>query len=164
MSPLPREVVVQMGEYAVVQGEGVLAALGLGSCVAVILHDRHARVAGLAHIVLPSTSLSRDRDRPARAAETAVPLLVGAMKAEGADAARMVARLVGGASMFANLMAAGTVSMGERNALAARAALRSAGIPVVGESVGDTYGRSVWFDVRRGTAVIRSVGREDRVL
>ncbi len=164
MTQSPREIVVRMGEYAVVRGEGVLVALGLGSCVAIILHDRHARVAGLAHVVLPSASLSRDRDRPARAAETAVPLLVGAMKAEGADVARLAARLAGGASMFANLLVAGTVSMGERNALAARAALRAAGIPIVGESVGETFGRSVWFDVRRGTAVIRTVGREDHVL
>ncbi|MBI2071805.1 MAG: chemotaxis protein CheD [Gemmatimonadetes bacterium] len=164
MSVPAREIVVRMGEYAVVRDDGVLVALGLGSCVAVILHDRHACVAGLAHVVLPSASLSRDRDRPARAAETAVPLLVGAMKAEGADVARMAARLVGGASMFANLLVAGTVSMGERNTLAARAALRAAGIPIVGESVGETLGRSVWFDLRRGTAVIRSVGREDHVL
>jgi len=164
MSVPPREIVVRMGEYAVVRGDGVLVALGLGSCVAVILHDRHARVAGLAHVVLPSASLSRDRDRPARAAETAVPLLVGAMKAQGADVARIAARLVGGASMFANLLAGGTVSMGERNTLAVRAALRATGIPIVGESIGETYGRSVWFDLRRGTAVVRSVGREDRVL
>ncbi|OGU13476.1 MAG: hypothetical protein A3K13_14175 [Gemmatimonadetes bacterium RIFCSPLOWO2_12_FULL_68_9] len=164
MTAPPREIVVRMGEYAVVRGDGVLVALGLGSCVAVILHDRHARVAGLAHVVLPSASLSRDRDRPARAAETAVPLLVGAMRAEGADVARMAARLVGGASMFANLLAAGTVSMGDRNALAVRAALRAAGIPIVGESVGESFGRSVWFDLLLGTAVIRSVGREDRVL
>lgn len=158
------EMVVGMGEYAVVRGDGVLAALGLGSCIAVILHDRHARVAGLAHVVLPSASLSRQHERPARAAETAVPLLVSAMKAEGADVARVTARLVGGASMFANLLVAGAVSMGERNTLAARAALRAAGIPVVGESVGESFGRSVWFDVRRGTAVIRSVGHEDHVL
>ena len=153
-----------MGEYAVVQGEGVLVALGLGSCVAVILHDRHAQVAGLAHVVLPSASLSRDRDRPARAAETAVPLLVRLMKEEGAEVARLSARLVGGASMFANLLAAGAVSMGERNTLAARTALRVAGVPIVGESVGETFGRSVWFDVRQGTALIRTVGREDHVL
>lgn len=163
MNPPPREIVVRMGDYAVVRGEGVLVALGLGSCVAIILHDRHVRVAGLAHVVLPSASLSRDRDRPARAAESAVPLLVGAMKTEGADVARIVARLVGGASMFANLLPAGTVSMGERNTLAARAALRATGIPMVGERVGDTIGRSVWFDVRRGTAVVRSVQREDDV-
>lgn len=164
MSAPAGEIVVRMGEYAVVRGEGTLAALGLGSCVAVILHDRHARVAGLAHVVLPSSSLSHGRDRPARSADRAVPLLVGAMRLEGADVPRLVARLVGGASMFANLLAAGAVAMGERNALAVRSALRAAGIPVVGESVGDTFGRSVWFDVRRGTAIVRSVGREDHVL
>jgi chemotaxis protein CheD len=164
MTASSRELVVRMGEYAVARGDGVLVALGLGSCVAIILYDRHARVAGLAHVVLPSASLSRDRDRPARCAETAVPLLVRAVTAEGADGARLEARLVGGASMFANLLAAGAVSMGERNTLAARAALRAASVPIVGESVGETLGRSVWFDVRRGTAVIRSVGREDHVL
>lgn len=160
----PQEIVVRMGEYRVVRGEAVLAALGLGSCVAVILHDRHAQVAGLAHVVLPSASLSRERDRPARFADTAVPLLVGAMKVEGADLARIVARVVGGASMFASLLAAGTVSMGERNVLAARLALRTAGISIVGENVGGSSGRSVCFDVRRGIALVRSVGVEDHVL
>ena len=158
------EVVVRMGEYHVLRAEGVLAAVGLGSCVAIVLHDRHARVAALAHVVLPSASLSREHDRPARFANTAVPLLLGGMKVEGADLARIVGRLVGGASMFANLLAAGSVSMGERNMLAAQTALRSAGVPIVAEDVGGTWGRSVFFDVGRGTAVVRSVGREDRVL
>ncbi len=160
----PPELVVRMGEYRVVQGEGVLAALGLGSCVAVILHDRHARVAGLAHVVLPSASLSRVHDRPARFADTAVPLLIGTMRVEGADIARIVARLAGGASMFASLLAAGAVAMGERNVLAARLALRAAGVSIVGEHVGGSSGRSVWFDVRRGTALVRAVGAEDHVL
>jgi chemotaxis protein CheD len=164
MSRPRRETIVRMGEYAVVRGEGTLVALGLGSCVAVILLDRHARVGGLAHVVLPAASLSRRQEKPARTAERAVPLLVGAMRIAGADTARIVARLVGGASMFASLLPASTVAMGERNVLAARAALRSAGIPVVGEEVGDTIGRSVSFDVARGNVVIRSVAREDRVL
>jgi chemotaxis protein CheD len=54
--------------------------------------------------------------------------------------------------------------MGERNVLAVRDALKAAGIPIVGQSVGGNAGRSVWFDVRRGTALVRSVGREDHVL
>ncbi len=158
------ETVVRMGEYAIARGGAVLAALGLGSCVAVILHDPSAGVGGLAHVVLPSASLSRLHDKPARAAETAVPLLVAEMQIHGAEAARVTARLVGGASMFANLLLAGTVSMGERNLLAARAALRGAGIPVVGEAVGDRFGRSVWFDVRLGTVLVRAVGQADHVL
>jgi chemotaxis protein CheD len=164
MSAAPRETAVGMGEYAVARDDGVLVAFGLGSCVAVILLDRHARVGGMAHVVLPAASLTRGHEKPARSAETAVPLLVGAMKVAGADIARIVARLVGGASMFASLLPAGSVAMGERNVLAVRAALRAAGIPVVGESVGDTIGRSAWFDVARGSILVRSVGREDRVL
>lgn len=160
----PVEVLVRMGHYAVRRGDGLLAALGLGSCVAVMLHDRAVPVGGLAHVVLPSASLSRDRERPARFAETAVPLLIGALRAEGADPRRLVARLAGGASMFAELLAANTVPMGERNVLAVRDALKAAGIPIVGQSVGGNAGRSVWFDVRRGTALVRSVGREDHVL
>jgi chemotaxis protein CheD len=160
----PPEVVVRMGEHRVLRGEGVLAAVGLGSCVAIILHDRHARVGGLVHVVLPSASLSREHDRPARFANTAVPLLLGGMKAEGADVARIVGRLVGGASMFANLLAAGNVAMGERNVLAARTALRGAGVPIVAEEVGGMSGRSVFFDVRLGTALVRSVGTEEHVL
>jgi chemotaxis protein CheD len=164
MSAAPQETIVRMGEYAVVRGGGALAAIGLGSCVAVILLDRHAHVGGMAHVVLPAASLGRQHDRPARSAETAVPLLVGAMMAAGADVARIVARLVGGASMFASLLPPGSVPIGERNALATRAALRAAGIPVVGEEIGDTVGRTVTFDVARGSVVIRSVGRDDRVL
>lgn len=164
MSPGPRETIVRMGEYAVIRGDGLLVALGLGSCVAAILLDRHARVGGMAHVVLPAASLSARHEKPARSAETAVPLLVGAMKIAGADIARIVARLVGGASMFANLLPAGTVAMGERNVLAVRAALRAAGIPVVAEEVGDSIGRSVWFDVARGSVLVRSVGREEHAL
>jgi chemotaxis protein CheD len=164
MTAGPRETIVGMGEYAVARGEGALVALGLGSCVAVILLDRHTRVGGMVHVVLPAASLARGHDKPARSAETAIPLLVGAMKIAGADIARIMARLVGGASMFANLLPAGNVPMGERNVLAVRAALRAAGVPVVSESVGDTIGRSVWFDVARGSVLVRSVGREDRVL
>jgi len=54
--------------------------------------------------------------------------------------------------------------MGERNVIAVREALQAAGIPVVGQSVGGHAGRSVWFDVRRGVAVVRTVGRQEHVL
>ena len=77
MSAAPRETVVRMGEYAVARGDGMLLALGLGSCVAVILLDRHARVGGMGHVVRPAAALSRGHDKPARSAETAVPLLMG---------------------------------------------------------------------------------------
>lgn len=149
-----------MGELAVARGHGTLVALGLGSCVAVVLHDPVSCVGGLVHVLLPSKALSRDRDHPSRTADSAIPHAVGVMSERGADRARITARLVGGASMFRDLLAAGSVHVGERNVVACRLGLRTAGIPIVGEAVGGGAGRSVWFDVTRGRVTVRSVGSE----
>jgi chemotaxis protein CheD len=148
---------VRLGALAVTSDGETLSALGLGSCVAVVVHDPRSGIGGLAHIVLPSQSLSRDRVNPARSADTAIPMLVGQMADQGAAPNRIVARLVGGASMFADLLATGTVHIGERNIVACRLALRKAGIPIVAEAVGGKKSRSVWFDVGKGTITVRSV-------
>jgi chemotaxis protein CheD len=92
-----------------------------------------------------------------------VPLLVERLRA-GRHPGRLVAKLAGGASMFSQLLQPGTSQMGERNVVAARAALRAAGIPVVREAVGGTVGRSVRFDVASGEVEIRSVGQDAFVL
>ena len=148
---------IGLGEWAVLREAGALTCLGLGSCVALILDDRAARVGGLAHIVLPSPSLSRDRTNPARFAETAVPHLINEVVRAGAVRGRLTARLAGGASLFAALTAPGTVQIGQRNLLAARTELAAAGVTIIGEAVGGEVGRSVWFDVGTGIVTVRSV-------
>jgi len=149
---------IGLGEWAVLRETGTLACLGLGSCVALILDDREARVGGIAHIVLPTRSLSRDRSNPTRFAETAVPFLVDEAVRAGAVRGRITARLVGGASLFAALTVPGTVQIGQRNVNAARAGLAEAGIAILTQAVGGEVGRSVWFDVETGTVTVRSVG------
>lgn len=129
-----------------------------------MIHDPDVPAAGMAHVLLPSQSLARDHSNPARFPETAVPLLVERLRALGATPGRLVAKLAGGASMFSQLLQPGTIQMGERNVVAARAALRAAGIPVVREAVGGTVGRSVRFDVASGEVEVRSVGRDAIIL
>ncbi len=153
-----------MAEWAAERGDAVLVTLGLGSCVAIMLHDPGACAGAMAHILLPSRSLARDTSNPAKFPETAVPLLVERLVALGADPRRLVAKLAGGASMFAALMLPGAVQMGERNVVAAREALRRAGIPVAREAVGGGAGRSVRFFVKDGRVEIRSVGADVVVL
>jgi len=155
-----QEKLVRLGECALADGEHTLVALGLGSCIAVILHDPEARIGGLAHVLLPSHSLTRAAHQPARAADTAVPFLADQMWAAGAKPERTVAKLVGGASMFAELLAASAVHIGERNIVACRLSLRRAGISIVAEALGGQKSRSVWFDPESGTVSIRSVGQD----
>jgi chemotaxis protein CheD len=159
-----RQIFVKVAQHAVGGREDTLVTLGLGSCVAIVLQDRQAAVGGMAHVLLPEPSLARDATNPSKFATSAVPLLMDELRAMGAAAARLEARLVGGASMFTTLMGPGSLNMGERNVRAAREALKRAGIPVLAESVGGDYGRSVRFWVGEGRTVVSSVGRPDIVL
>lgn len=161
MTPGPeRESMVKVAEWAAERGGGVIVTLGLGSCVAIMLHDPDARAGAMAHVLLPSQSLSRDASNPAKFPETAVPFLIERLRQLGAEPRRLVAKLAGGASMFAQLMTPGSLQMGERNIRAARTALRAAAIPVTGEAVGGGSGRSVRFHVANGRVEIRSVGAD----
>jgi chemotaxis protein CheD len=158
------EIRVKVADYAVGRDEQTLITIGLGSCVAILLYDEAVRVGGLAHAVLPDESMARDRTNPAKFPASAVAVLLAEMTRLGADARRVRAKLVGGASMFANLIPAGSINIGDRNVAAARRALTESGIPIVGEDVGSDYGRSVHFFLEDGRVEIRSLKKGNRVL
>jgi chemotaxis protein CheD len=151
------EIVVRVADLNVGDTDDVLVTVGLGSCVAIVLHDAVAGVGGLAHILLPSPALSRDADNVAKFPQTAVPRLLELMTSRGASARRIAARIAGGASMFAALAPSGAIQMGERNIVATRLALNLNGLPLVAEAVGGDYGRTVRFFVRDGRVRVSSV-------
>jgi chemotaxis protein CheD len=159
-----KEVIVKVADWAAERGDGVIVTLGLGSCVAIMLHDPERHAGAMAHVLLPSRSLAHDTSNLAKFPESAVPLLVDRLKTLGAEPRRLVAKLAGGASMFAQLMTPGTIQMGERNIVAARNALRAASIPIVREAVGGERGRSIRFHVKDGRVEIRSVGADAEVI
>jgi chemotaxis protein CheD len=157
------EIRVKVADYAVAQGDVVLSSVGLGSCIAIALYDARSGVGGLAHILVPSPSLARDTSNPAKFPSTAVPLLVEEMRRRGASQ-EITAKIAGGASMFASLIPAGGINMGERNAIATRQALADAGLPIIAEDCGGEHGRSVYFHLRDGRLEVRSLKIGDRVL
>lgn len=158
------EIRVKVADLAVCTSDNSLATIGLGSCVAIALHDPQAKVGGLAHILLPSESLSRERDNLAKFPGTAVPVLVREMVKLGALQRRIVAKIAGGASMFGALLPSGGMNVGERNVASVKEALSVAGIPLVAEDTGSDYGRSVYFFVDDGRVEVRSLKRGNRVL
>jgi chemotaxis protein CheD len=160
----PGTVVVKVADLQVVAGDGELVTLGLGSCVAICLHDPVARVAGMAHILLPNKHLSRTTDNPAKFPQSAVPLLVERMQALGADPGRCTVRLVGGASMFGNLSPSGAVQMGERNVVASRQVIEEQGLAITGEATGGTVGRSVRLQANDGSLWVRTLVHGEQLL
>lgn len=158
------EIRVKVADLAVARDEQTLITIGLGSCVAIALYDAAARIGGLAHTLLPDESMARDCTNPAKFPAPAIAALLGEMTRLGADLRRVRAKLVGGASMFANLVPSGAINIGDRNVAAARQALSERGIPVVAEDVGSDHGRSVHFFLEDGRVEVRSLKKGNRVL
>jgi chemotaxis protein CheD len=157
-----KEIRVRIAHHAVAKGRCKLVTIGLGSCVAIAIHDRIAKVGGLAHVLLPDAALGRGAENRARYASTAVPLLLDEMQALGATGP-WVAALVGGAALFGPMLSFGG-AVGARNIAAARTALAALRVPVLAEDVGGENGRTMSFDVYTGKVKVRSVRGGERVL
>jgi chemotaxis protein CheD len=157
------EIRVRIADHAVAKGDGVVVTLGLGSCVAIALHDAAYDVGGLAHVLLPSREMSRDTENRAKFPETAVPLLLEEMRALGSRG-NIVAKIAGGASMFGTVLAGSAGNIGERNVAATYRALDLANIPLVAQDTGGDFGRSVYLHLRGGRVLVRSLSRGDHAL
>jgi chemotaxis protein CheD len=127
-----------------------LVTHALGSCVAVVIHDPVATVAGLLHIMLPESSLDRVKAsaQPFMFADTGIPALFHAAYAKGADKKRLTVRLVGGAQV---MDPNGVFNIGKRNHLACRKILWAAGVLIHAEVVGGSVSRTVRLDVATGS-------------
>jgi chemotaxis protein CheD len=150
------DIIVKVADFRVGCSGDVLVTYGLGSCVAVVLHDPKMQVGGLAHILLPTPSLARRGANPRKFPQTAIPEMLAEMAEFGASPKRITGRLIGGASMFA-MLASGTIQMGERNLVSTQRTLGTHRIPIVGQAVGGGVGRTVRFHIDSGVVEVSSV-------
>jgi chemotaxis protein CheD len=157
------EIRVKVADCRVGRDEQTLTTIGLGSCVGIALYDPATRVGGLAHVMLPSETMARDRSNPAKFPGSAVAMLLAEMTRLGADSRRVRAKLVGGASMFSNLVSS-SGNIGERNVQSSRQVLAQLGVPIIAEDTGSDYGRSVVFHLSDGRVEVRSLKKGQRVL
>jgi chemotaxis protein CheD len=153
---------VSISELRVATAPKVLTAYGLGSCLAIVLYDPVARIGGLAHALLPDVR-TEEMDRPGKFVETAIRDMVIRMEVLGAQRQRIGARLFGGAQMFRPWQASSEESVGQRNVRAARAVLQSLQIPLIDEEIGGNSGRTIEFDLEKGSVTVRSMLNDDRV-
>lgn len=137
-----------------------LACRGLGSCVCLALWDPSAEVGGLAHVVLPDSGRYRRPERPGMFADLAPGALVEALRALGARPSRIVAKVTGGASVFAATarVESPIFDVGRRNVAALVSVLGRTRIPIVAEDTGGSAGRSIEFRVRDGLVRVRTMG------
>lgn len=82
----------------------------------------------------------------------------------GASRTRMVAKIAGGAKMFAFQSKTELAAVGERNVEATKKALAALRIPIIAEDTGENYGRTVTFNPETGDYEIKAVGKPVKVI
>src|SRR5690554_1033441 len=110
---------------------------GLGSCVGVIIYDDTTKFCGMAHIMLPESTLSRNGIiQRAKYADTAIEDLLKSFKNEGIPSFRLKAKMAGGAQMFKFSSGSDLMRIGPRNVEAVRDILKKNLIKLISEDVG----------------------------
>ena len=151
---------VGIADMNVVKAPDLIRTSGLGSCVGVILYDSIRSIAGLVHIMLPDSSLSRkDPINLAKYADTGIKELVSIMVKQGARKLSLKAKIAGGAQMFQFSSINESMRIGPRNVDAVKKQLFTLQIALVGEDVGGNSGRTIEFDPKTGLLQIRTVNK-----
>jgi chemotaxis protein CheD len=180
------KIMIIAGGGVVCRAPAVFSSVGLGSCVVVTFYDPRRCIGGLAHIMLPGSrretvvpvivltgkgsyclndqakaGTNTSLDEVYHYADTAIVALLREMINMGVSLSNIVAKIAGGAKMFAD----GEhyeKSIGGRNVKAIKQLLKKEKIPVIGEDTGGNYGRNVDFYLDSGRVVISTIGGMNR--
>jgi chemotaxis protein CheD len=134
---------------------------GLGSCVGVVMYDPVMKSAGLIHVMLPSSSIAKQKAGLNRNkyADTGIPDLFQWMIRIGASPERIIAKMAGGAQMFQLKGKQEFLQIGKRNVEACKAILDKLNIKTVSEDVGGNMGRTIELDTATGRLKIHSLNQ-----
>jgi chemotaxis protein CheD len=137
------------GEYFV-HREDLLITTTLGSCIAACLWDRHARVGGMNHFMLPEGGGAGSDG--GRYGSFAMELLVNELMKLGATRSTLEAKVFGGGQVISGMH---SLNVGERNTQFVLDYLKTERITVVSKDVLDIYPRKVCFLPASGKAMVK---------
>ncbi|HHV10224.1 MAG TPA: chemotaxis protein CheD [Clostridiales bacterium] len=155
---------VGMADSNVCVSPNAITTLGLGSCVGIVLYDPVRKIAGMVHVMLPDSTKIINNSNKAKFADTGIDLLISQMLAIGADRRNLVAKIAGGAQMFAFGANSDMMRIGDRNVEATKSKLKQLGISLKAEDTGANYGRTIEFYPDNGMLLIKSVGKEKKMI
>lgn len=153
-------VIVGIGDYAIARSPVKIRTSALGSCVGVTIYDRHEKIGGLLHTMLPNIKKAGIKYNPAKFTDAGIEYLVAEIIENGGSRRKLEAKLVGGASMFEN----SHMNIGERNIKSAKETLKKLGLEIIAEDTGKNYGRTIIFDTLTGDLLIKTMLRGDQVI
>lgn len=155
---------VGISDLNVVRAPNTLVTYALGSCVGICLYDTSLKIAGLSHIMLPSSKeMTSMKQEIYKYADTAIPALLKKMESMGARSIHLKAKIAGGAQMFTGNANSTLSRIGQRNVAAVKAELARLHIPIIAEDTGKNYGRTLYLSAEDGSMRIKSANRGEWV-
>lgn len=153
-------VVVGISDQKIATPPDMLVSYALGSCVGICLYDNLTQISGLAHILLPYSTICTGECDLNKYADTAIKKLVLDMEKQGCKKYRLTAKIAGGANMFITA----EKSIGEKNVESVKNQLNLLNINIIAEDTGGNYGRTLFFNPADGSLLIKSINRQQKVL
>ncbi len=153
---------IPAGEFVVdVQGNRQIGAI-LGTCVAIILIDRHAKVGGLYHAILPEPpSNSPLHSEDATYASHGMPNFIEAMHKAGARTEHMEAVIAGGALLGAIVRNEPILDFGGKTVEVVKRTLAGSGIRIAHAETGGYFGYHACLNLDSFESSIESVAHID---
>ncbi len=152
------EYYLKIAEMKVVEKSDTLITV-VGSCIALCLWDKTTSTGGMVHIMMPEHD--GDNVEPkGKYANTAIETLLNEMIKNGCNKENLIARIIGGASMFNNKdNTMNGAYIGEKNSRIVKKYLHKFNIPIKSEDIGGTSGRRIAFDPSSGEITIKALDR-----
>jgi chemotaxis protein CheD len=161
MHEIANIVKVGIADMKIASVPDILRTSGLGSCVGVAVYDQSSGLAGMAHIMLPDSSLARAGGPVNRLkyADTAIEELVRQLAKQRASTGYLRAKIAGGAQMFQFTSGSDLMRIGPRNVEAVKKALHHHNIRLIAEDVGGNSGRTIEFNPKSCILQIKTVNK-----
>lgn len=144
---------IRVGEQAIGYNSDIIKTFGIGSCVVVCLYDKHQKLGGMLHAMLPGKNKNNNKDP--RYVENAIDLLLEKLLEKKCRKENIRAKITGGANMLRSIRSRKNC-LGDRNVRSAKEKLADLDIVVENEIVGGEVGRMAEF-LSKGLLTVRSI-------
>ncbi|MBS6062367.1 chemotaxis protein CheD [Criibacterium bergeronii] len=155
---------VGMADYKIAKAPDGLITLGLGSCVGAVIFDASKGIAGMAHVMLPSSLEIKNNANKLKFADTCIDLMMEDLIKAGVSKSSLKAKIAGGAQMFSVSLKTDNLNIGTKNVEAVKAKLKSLNIPIVSEDTLGNSGRTITFDIPSLQLHIKSIGKGESII
>ena len=125
----------------------LIITYGLGSCLGITVHDPVAKIGGMVHVMMPTSTVNpaKAQANPFMFMDTGVPAFLQEMEAAGASRHRWVVKAAGGASTVNDHFA-----IGKRNCVTLRKVLWRCGILIDAQDIGGSEARTMSLEIATG--------------